>query len=482
MDRKDKVLRMLEEQLRQKKENALSFYSPYPKQREFHDLGATKRERLLIAANRSGKTFSGAMEMAMHLTGRYPKWWQGRRFDRPVRAWAASDTATTTRDILQLALCGPMSELGTGAIPFDAVDWDKDVLRAHSVGDAFDTIEVSHVSGRKSHVSFKSFDQGRKRFQGTAQDVIHLDEEAPFDVYSECLTRIAPRNAGDASGLIYTTFTPLLGRSDVVLRFLDEPSPDRGVVNMTLHEAEHISPEEKERIIAGYAPHEREARVFGTPQLGSGRIFPFSEESVRCAPFDVPSFFAKIVGFDFGTGHPFAAVRLAWDRDADMIYVTHCFKMKDALPYEHWDAIKPWAENIPVAWPQDGHTKRDDGAGDLKSLRDIYRKHGARMLAEHAQFIDGSRSTEAGIVEMAERMQTNRLKVFSTCAQWFEEFRFYHRKDGLIQKHNDDIMSATRIAVMDRRHAAIIKLDASGNVKRGGVQMAKDCDEDPFGF
>jgi len=101
-------------------ENKLGSYEPYPKQREFHQAGASHRERLLMSGNRFGKTECGAAEMAMHLTGLYPDWWRGKVFDKPVRAWAAGVTGETTRDVLQAKLIGPPfreGEWGTGMIP-----------------------------------------------------------------------------------------------------------------------------------------------------------------------------------------------------------------------------------------------------------------------------------------------------------------------------------------------------------------------------
>jgi hypothetical protein len=50
-------------------------------------------------------------------------------------------------------------------------------------------------------------------------------------------------------------------------------------------------------------------------------------------------------------------------------------------------------------------------------------------------------------------MQLGKFKVFSHLAEWFEEFRMYHRKDGKIVKESDDLMAATRYAYMMRRHA-----------------------------
>jgi hypothetical protein len=70
-----------QERARRRTENKLAYYRPYAKQREFHAAGASARERLLMAGNQLGKTIAGGFEAAMHATGRYPGWWQGRRFD-----------------------------------------------------------------------------------------------------------------------------------------------------------------------------------------------------------------------------------------------------------------------------------------------------------------------------------------------------------------------------------------------------------------
>ena len=78
----------LAELLEEKQNNAIELYSPHKKQNLFHELGVKAKERLFLAGNRTGKTYSGAMEGAMHLTGLYPSWWKGKRFSHPVEMWA----------------------------------------------------------------------------------------------------------------------------------------------------------------------------------------------------------------------------------------------------------------------------------------------------------------------------------------------------------------------------------------------------------
>jgi len=55
---------------------------------------------------------------------------------------------------------------------------------------------------------------------------------------------------------------------------------------------------------------------------------------------------------------------------------------------------------------------------------------------------------------MLERMQTGRLKVAAHLADWWEEFRMYHRANGLIVKERDDLLCATRYALMMLRYAS----------------------------
>jgi phage terminase large subunit-like protein len=414
----------------------------------------------LMAGNRVGKTFCGAAEMACHLTGRYPEWWEGRRFARPIKAWAGNDTSLNTRDIVQSKLCGPYGVealQGSGAIPKDAVNWHKDVSMARGVSDAYDTVLVRHAGGQQSILTFKSYEQGRKKWQGEAVDVIWYDEEPPTEIYSEGTARLAPTVAGEERGIEYLTFTPLEGKTEVVRMFLEEDSPDRGVVYMGLDDAEHISPEERERTIRSYRPHEREARTKGTPLMGSGRVFQAPEDVIREeAMAQLPRHWPKLWSIDFGggeeTGHPFAAVLEAWDRDADAIHVIHAFRTKDGRPMDHAKAMKPWGADIPVAWPRDGKN-REIGSG--LPLSKYYRDEGLMMLPDHATFPDGSVSTEAGVQEMDDRMTTGRYKVAAHLGDWFEEYRNYYRKDGKIIKIRDDIMSASRIGVMAKRFARI---------------------------
>lgn len=216
------LLSLLEMKDRHRVENRVLFYKPYAKQKEFHAAGRNNSERLLIAGNQLGKSVAGAAEWSIHLTGRYPDWWEGAEFTKPVTMWASGVTSEGTRDNPQRLLVGPPSveeTWGTGMIPKDAlIDWD----RAIGVANLLDNITVKwggggDVQAGVSVLGFKSYEKGREKWQGPTLDGVWFDEECPLDIYTEGLTRT---NNGQRGQFAIMTFTPLLGMSDVVMQFL----------------------------------------------------------------------------------------------------------------------------------------------------------------------------------------------------------------------------------------------------------------------
>lgn len=224
----------------------------------------------------------------------------------------------------------------------------------------------------------------------------------------------------------------------------------RHVTRMTIEDAGHYSDEQKAAIIASYPPHERKARTRGIPSLGSGRVFPIDEDRIVVPAFPIPAHWPQIGGVDFGWDHPTAAVRIAWDREADCLHVVNSYALKEATPIVHAAALKAWGAQLPWAWPHDG-LQHDKGSGE--TLAALYREAGLDMLPERATFEEGGHGLEAGVAEMLERMITGRWKVFEPLADWLAEFRLYHRKDGRIVAKMDDRLCAARYAMMMKRFA-----------------------------
>lgn len=432
--------------------NKISAYYPeegllrreaYPKHMSFFDAGATYRERLMLAANRVGKTEGvGGYELALHLTGQYPDWWKGRRFQRAVTAWAAGDTSQTVRDIIQGKLLGQIGQWGTGLIPGDSIE--RIVRRAGGVPDSVDSIFVKHARGAFSRLVLKSYDQGRESFQGTEQDIIWLDEEPPLDIYTECLLRTMTNN-----GMVMLTFTPLLGLSEVVLYFLPggklgESQANKFVVMATWDDAPHLSDEAKEQLWNSIPAYQRDARSKGIPQLGSGAIYPVPEDEISVVPFQIPPHYPRCWGMDTDQGAGWTAV--VWmckDPETGTCFVYDVYKRSRAELPVHVSAIKQRGEWIP-------------GVADAAALR-VTEKDAAQLIALYrGAGLDVSlpdKSVEAGIYQVWTRMSTGGLKVFNHCKTWFEEFRIYRRdEEGRIVKSNDHLMDATRYAVKSGIH------------------------------
>jgi phage terminase large subunit-like protein len=408
------------EKQRRLTEDRLKYYDPYPKQLEFHAAGAAHRERLLMAGNQLGKTLAGGFEAAIHATGRYPQWWQGKRFDRPTIGWACGVTGEVVRDTVQRVLVGRPGQTGTGAIPKDAI---AELVSARGIPDLLDSIKVTHVSGGQSIIGLKSYLSGREKFQGETLSWVWLDEEPPMDIYSEALTRT---NIG--ANPVWMTFTPLLGMSEVVRRFLQERSDARHITSMTIDDVRHYSEEEKNTIIASYPPHELEARTKGIPTLGSGRIFPVPEPALAIEHQEFPAHWPKIGGMDFGWDHPFAAVELVWDRDADIVYVAKTHRLKEATPIIHAGQ----------------HCHQSSLNRDAAVLE-------LGMLVQHIEALGPVLLRQGNPGPL---LQMGKLKVFKHLNDWFEEFRLYHRKDGKVVKDGDDLMAATRYGIMMLRFAS----------------------------
>ena len=184
-------------------ENRLNYYKPYKFQSNFHDTGSEANQRLLMAANRVGKSFVGAMEMSIHLTGLYPEWWTGKKYKEPIKAWVCGASNETTRDICQKELFGQPDnprDKGHGSIPKHLIG---ETTRKPGVPNAHSSVLVKHISGGWSRVAFKAYEMGAEKFMGESIDLVWLDEEPPQDIYSQCITRTLDRR-----GQVYMTFTP----------------------------------------------------------------------------------------------------------------------------------------------------------------------------------------------------------------------------------------------------------------------------------
>lgn len=383
-----------------------------------------------MAGNRTGKSEAGAYAVTCHLTGVYPEWWTGKKFKKPTNILVAGETAKLVRDSIQKKLMGEIFEIGSGMIPKDSI---VDYRPKAGIPDAIDTVRIKHKSGKESILQFQSYDQGRESFQATERHVVWLDEEPPLSIYTECLIRTMT-----TGGIVFMTFTPMKGVSDTVLSIQAKAANGNAcIIQATWDDCGHLSDKDKEELMASLPPHQRDARSKGIPQLGSGAIYPVSESDIVIEPFPIPVFYTRCYGLDVGWNAT-AAIWLAHDTDADIMYVTHEYKRGQAEPAVHAAAIKSRGDWIPgVIDPASRGRTQDDGT----QLINLYRDGGLNITI-------ADNTVEAAIFDIYKRLTTGRLKIFRTCVETLGEYRLYRRDEkGKIVKENDHLMDALRYAV-----------------------------------
>lgn len=399
-------------------------------------------------------------------------WWRGARFSKDVSGWACGETNDVVAKTMQKILFGKPNQLKEdgeyeGIIPKRLIIDHKKI----SNSEMLEYVVIKRPGGKKhSYLYFKAYSQGRHTFQGATLDFIWFDEEPPVDIYVEGRTRT---NNGQKGQFVMSTFTPLLGMSELVTQILENPTKNQIVSKMGIYDVGHYTKEEADDIVASYPQHVRQARAYGDPVLGEGRVYPVSQTVLSERRIvDVPPHWKQLGALDFGYGdHPTAGVHLLYDADNDCIHVRAVHK-NSCLPSLFSAGVSCWGDLL-YTYPHDGNAKDRGETGE--TIKQHYMNAGMRLTDENAHYLiykkdnttKKSMSVEAGILEILERMKSNRLKIDENLSELFREINLYHRKDGTIVKKNDDLLDALRYGVMMLRHFEyVIKVKTDYNFER----------------
>ena len=437
-----------------------------PKHRAFFAAGKDYEERLFMAANRVGKSIAGSLETSYHLTGQYPDWWPGRRFDAPVDAWAVGPDARTVRDTIQRELLGPIGEWGTGIIPAHMLGkWSA----LQGTPQAIDVIRVRHISGGWSTLGFKNYKQDIQAFMGTSRHVIWCDEECPIEIWNECNIRTAT-----TGGIMLATFTPLQGLTRMVVNFckhaeflagaspivavagededFDEDEADeavgatnsKAVIQAGWDDAPWLSEETKARLLRDTPDHLKDARSKGIPSMGAGAVFPYPIETLLVDPFAIPDSWPRMYGLDVGWNCT-AAVWAALDPNSDTIYLYDEHYQGQQTPQHHAFCVKSRGEWIRgVIDPATRGRSQVDG----NRLLTIYKQLGLKLLP-------AKNEREAGIEALKQRMSSGKFKVFKSLTNFQREYILYRRKlNGKIEDEDDHAIDATRYIINNLQRMA----------------------------
>jgi phage terminase large subunit-like protein len=410
-----------------------------------------------VLSHNTGKTMTASYELVCHLTGKYPDWWTGKRFWKPIKAWCVAIDYKQLREAMQFELFGDVKmSFGTGMMPKELI---IDHSMAQGIADVVDQVWVRHVTGGISILSCKVNGAGREAFQGPARDVISIDEECDHDVFTECRLRTMT-----VHGIMIVTFTPKKGKTSLVKFLLDEP--DSSVVRRIIvgwDDVPHLTEEDKRQMSVGLLPHEIEAIRYGLPSMARGLVYPFTAKQILVKPFDIEPWWPGIIGLDVATAGTTAAVLMRWDPNAKRTYVTNCHKLAgNPSPSIHASVIRQKFGNYPIRIdPSAGRTERD---GD-SIVKDYQLEFGNGWEIKNAK-----NAVYTGIRRLYTGMEEGSVKIFDNQRDWIEEWQEYIwdvDKDGnprltddgnqKPRKVNDHLMDSTRYDYMDIKEARILK-------------------------
>jgi phage terminase large subunit-like protein len=413
--------------------------------------GAEYRQRLLMAGNRIGKTTAAGVELVYHLTGNYPDWWVGYRFNHPQDWYVCGKTSVKVRDTLQPLLLGKIGEFGSGLIPKALLDFET-LAKVAKAETGVTEFRVKHRNGGYSTVGLRSYEQGRDAFEGTSRS-IWLDEEPPIAVYGECLMRILTDTPAGEKNILYITFTPLGGTTPVIKNYLGEydfstatpgeAGSGKWVTGCSMYEVPHLDEKDIEEILSAYPEYQREARSKGIPQLGEGVVYPYPVEKLFIDPIEIPEHWKRCWALDFGWDEPTAILWGATDPETSTTYIYAESYLTETPVMVHADIIKGLNKaagfTIPgVCDPSGGGKSSRDG----EQARVTYRKeYGIRMKS-------AINSLEPGIQTVLDLMVRGRLKIFNTCIHTKAEYRNYSRDQKGRPGGADHLMDCLRYLVM----------------------------------
>lgn len=402
------------------------------------------RQMCICGANQyGGKTFAQVLLAFFHLTGLYPKGWNGPKWDRPIRSCFGARTFKKTRELFTNVLLGPYNKRGSGWMPSSFVSPDRCEQAASQPKGTLWKFEVRHKNWKTgrfdgwSECYLFSYGAGWEDVAGFTYDLVQPDEECPFMMYEEMKAR-----TNFTGGLTYLSMVPLYGDSLLYDSFENDPTGTKRIIHYSVEMCTHLSPTQIKQARLEYRgnPYEK-ARLDGYPVTGSGILLKTPNKVIVIDDFPIPHHFPRIIGLDFmHTSGWWAAGLIAIDPVTKRQYLIDSIKMEGASEDEFGAAVRRMGGSwFPCAWPHDNIRDKQDGRPLATRLRD---DQGLNMLTEHAYMlgIDGSRTNSpiAALEVLGTLMGKGMFRVFQTCQGFLEEKLNWKQKDGRIVKNQMD--------------------------------------------
>lgn len=406
---------------------------PRDKIQEFHNSSAYIRA--LFGGNRSGKTESGVYELlqpCLESPGKLGN-----------QVWA-----TTISNEMLGRIIWPKVQKYINAIDIQSIAWLNKGRKIPAI--------VYLTNGWEIH--FKSYEQGREKFQGASVRRILLDEECDKPIFEECLARVL-----DQGGDLLITMTPLKGLTWIYEDVFQASQTDPDIASWTISllENKYISRENKDRFIAHLTPDMIARRVAGQFLRLEGAVFKEFDPNVHVIePFPIPYYWRKIRTIDFGYAEPFVCLWIAQGQDGELyVYQEH---------YQNMTLLKEHARIIQEKDMQG----LEEGAKD-SYIETTVADHDAQGRADLADYgvptTAAKKDLEIGIEKVNMRfviMKTynTRLYVFNNCKNTIRECTKYHYQEAKENKNTPEIPVDKDNHTCDALRYAVMYFDGAHDI------------------
>jgi len=444
------------------KYHQLKYFRPFEHQLTFFKTGNSER-RGILAANRIGKTVSTCYETAMHLTGLYPEWWEGYRFNKPITCMVAGEGWSQVALVLQNELLGTQDvkiqeNLGTGAIPRDCII--VNTMRndgANCIG-----VEVRHTSGANSYLLFANYTQEVRQLQGFKLNLAVFDEQPPDDFFSEIVTRTAT-----TQGKVLCSFTPLKGLNGLVSKFWNREEGYE-YIRVSWDDCPEYDPwgqafllnATRRQLERDYLPHEREARIAGKPVMGKGAVFQLSNwPTYQTGQIDftrLPNI-QRVISLDLGLVNDKTVISLIYwepyERTAYLHRQIVVQGIEEAVPSQYINhLLRPEVMGTPIVLPADASTqgRYTMSANSIRELFEQYQLNVYEKAIMNPPDSEGRVTNHKayGINQMRQMLEVGSLMINENCTNFLSEAQNYYVDEKGRFSDPDDCIDSCRYGIL----------------------------------
>jgi phage terminase large subunit-like protein len=419
------TLELLNDMVRKVRDNGWRYYVAQHYQKKFH--ASTKRLRLVLGGNRSGKSVAGVWEAITFALG-YNPYKPDFFIPMPQDVVICSKTSKTMKMYI--------NDYVFQFLPRRQI---KNIVRQK--GDILDFVELNNGS----RITFMSYDQGRERFQGFSANAVHFDEEPPEDIFHECMVRLI-----DTQGHAWLTMTPLLGLTWVYhdLYLNPDNDPEFEAYEWNMQDNACLAPGEVDRILSKFPDEVREARSGGKFLGMAGIVYPWlARDEAYSKPFAIPSHWQRVRVIDPSAAGVTACLWIAIDTQNNL-WCYREYYARDRNVSEHCDWIRNLSGNEAYAMDIIDSAAMETNKEIGKTTYQLYVDHLYHHGARKNQLVLARKDITPGIETVWEYCRAAEsyvagaepphpyLRVFSDLVNFRAEARKYRweeRKTGAMQ-------------------------------------------------